>query len=149
MSTIRSLLCAVDFSKPSEHALRHAIALAEALGAELHVVHVYTVPVYALPDGALVAGPQWTARIMSDAEQQMKALLERVETGSVKVTPHVLEGVPHEEIPALARKLGVDLLVAGTHGRTGLAHLLLGSVAERIVRTADRPVLTVRPPAEP
>ncbi len=148
MSTIRSLLCAVDFSEPSEHALRHALALAEALGAELHVVHVYTVPVYALPDGALVAGPQWTVRIMSDAEQQMKSLLERVEVGTVKVTPHVLEGVPHEEIAALGRKLGVDLLVVGTHGRTGLAHLLLGSVAERIVRTADRPVLTVRPPRE-
>ncbi len=147
MSQLRTLLCAVDFSEPSEHALRHAVALAAALGAELHVAHVYAVPVYALPDGALVAGPQWAARIMSEAEQQMQALLKRVDTQGVKVSSHVVEGAPHEEIPALAARLDADLVIVGTHGRTGLTHLLLGSVAERIVRTAERPVMTVRPPA--
>lgn len=140
MSQIRRILCPVDFSEPSRVALRYAATLAGTLGAELEVMHAYQLPVYALPDGALMATPEMTARISTDLG---KALAELAEEEAPKAKTTLVEGAPAAEVARLAKEHEADLVVMGTHGRTGLKHLLIGSVAERVVRTCPVPVLTV------
>lgn len=144
MNAIERILCPVDFSEPSEHAMRYAVDLAERLGAELHLVHVFQIPAMALPDGAIMGGPDWTTRIMERSEQSLKELAARHADQGIDVKTHLVEGVPFREINRVAREdVKADLIVIGTHGRTGLSHLLMGSVAERVVRTSDVPVITV------
>lgn len=140
MSTIRRVLCPVDFSPASEKAIDYAVGLAQSVGAELELVHVFQLPIYALPDGAMMAGPEMTTRLSNDLTRALKELSERKAGG---VPSHLVEGVPSEEIVRMADELGADLIVMGTHGRTGLKHLLIGSVAERVVRGSKVPVITV------
>lgn len=147
MTAIQKIVCAVDFSEASDEAIAYAVGLARELGAELHVVHAYQIPMLALPDGAVLPSPEWTA----DASQKLqKGLADLRETygEGVSIQTHLREGMPHTEVAALCSEIGADLLVIGTHGRTGLSHLLLGSVAGRIVRTSDIPVITVPMPRE-
>lgn len=146
MPDIRRILAPTDFSKGSGVALRYARDLAHRLGAELHVVHVYQVPVYAMPDGAMVAGPDYVTQVSTAAQQGLEAEMKELAGGPVSVTSHLADGSPHVEISRMAEKLGCDLIVMGTHGRTGLKHLLIGSVAERVVRSSPVPVLTVPEP---
>ena len=143
MITIRKILCPVDFSPTSEHALRYGLELGRRMGAEVHLLHVFQLPAYAMPDGALIAAPEQVANLSDRLQQELNKMAAAFE-GVTKT--HLLEGVPHKEIEALANKLGVDMVVMGTHGRGGLAHLLIGSVAERVVRSSRVPVLTVRKP---
>jgi nucleotide-binding universal stress UspA family protein len=141
MAEIRRIVCPVDFSEPSEHALAWAADLARDFGAELHLLHVYQLPIYALPDGALMAGPEFTTRVTGELQ---KAMAERVvRYGLPEDRTHLVEGVPWREIARMADELGASMIVMGTHGRTGLKHLLMGSVAERVVRTSNVPVVTV------
>lgn len=143
MISIRRILCPVDFSETSDYALKYALELGQRFGAEVHLVHAYQLPVYAMPDGALVAGPEAVASLTDKLQKDLTALGKRHE-GVTKT--HLLEGVPHREIDDLAKKLPADIIVMGTHGRSGLARVLIGSVAERVVRTAPCPVLTVHVP---
>lgn len=145
MKPIQRILCPVDFSDTSNHAVRYAAELAVPLGAELHLLHVYQLPMYTMPDGALLAGPETAQRVMETSQESLGKLAEEL-PGELTVNTHLCEGVPHAEVNRLVKELGADLVVMGTHGRTGLGHLLLGSVAERVVRTAVVPVLTVRHP---
>jgi len=145
MPAIRRILCPVDFSEASEHALRYAADLASALEADLHVIHAYQLPVYAMPDGAMMAGPEALTKLTDDLQKQLDALVARV-SAARRIETHLVEGVPHGEIADASKRLGADMIVMGTHGRSGLQHFLLGSVAERVVRTAPIPVLTVRTP---
>ena len=142
--TVQRILCPVDFSEPSGHALDYAIDLAQALGAELHLMHAYQLPVYALPDGALIPSAELAASVSTDAQRAFDQLMTRIPEG-LSVTPHLTEGAPHAEVQRLVSELDIDLVVMGTHGRTGLARLLMGSVAERVVRTCPVPVLSVPP----
>lgn len=141
MPDIRRILCPVDFSPPSERALDFAIELGQRLGAEIHLVHVYQLPVYALPDGAMMAGPEFTTRVTTEMQRALTDLAEA--KASANPETHLVEGVPYREIVRMSEELGADLIVLGTHGRTGIRHLLLGSVAERVVRSAKVPVITV------
>ena len=142
--SIRRILFPTDFSPPARHAQRYAIALAEKFGAELHALNV--VPEIVLPTADSLA--VWTL-----PEGGMKAQVEaverqlQVELGStaVVVRRSVVVGFPVEEIMQYAVDQDIDLIVVGTHGHTGLSHLLLGSVAEKLVRLAKCPVLTVHP----
>lgn len=145
MPQINRILCPVDFSPPSEHAFALALDLATRFGADLQVVHVYQLPVYALPDGAMMVGPEYTVRMTDELQRALKEFVEGRE-GGVTIETHLVEGVPYREVTRLAEELEADLVVMGTHGRTGLKHLLLGSVAERVVRTAKIPVITVPVP---
>jgi universal stress protein A len=145
MKPIQRILCPVDFSDTSNHAVKYALGLAEPLGAEVHLLHVYQLPMYTMPDGALLAGPQTATRVMESAQQALNELAASL-GGDPPLQKHLTEGVPHAEVERVANDIGADLIVMGTHGRTGLGHLLLGSVAERVVRTASVPVLTVRHP---
>jgi nucleotide-binding universal stress UspA family protein len=141
---IRKLLVPTDFSPPSEAALGYAVGLARDLGATITILHVYQLPNYVFPDGTvLLARAETTAQIA----ERTDAALERSRRSvgeAVAVATQTAEGPPAEEIVRAAEAGGYDLIVMGTHGRTGLPHLLLGSVAERVVRTATRPVLTIR-----
>lgn len=146
MTSIERILCPVDFSETSEHALAYALELARGLGAEVDLAHIYQLPMYALPDGALLAGPDMASRILDTCQDSLDELASRHAGHEVALEKHLTEGVPHTEICRLAQKLGADMIVMGTHGRTGFGHLLLGSVAERVVRMSKIPVLTVRHP---
>jgi nucleotide-binding universal stress UspA family protein len=141
MPDIRLILCPVDFSPSSDKALDFALDLARPLGARVELVHVYQLPVYALPDGAVLAGPELVIRLSTELQKSLDALAARRE--DTKLGTHLVEGVPFREVTRLAEKLGADLIVMGTHGRTGLKHMLLGSVAERVVRASNVPVITV------
>ncbi|MCG8557879.1 MAG: universal stress protein [Proteobacteria bacterium] len=144
MEPTQHILCPVDFSQASDESFRYAVDLASRLGAEVHVLHVYQLPAYAFPDGALLPGAAWTTRILEAAQKELNTFLMRFRDAPVKLHHHLVEGTPHVEINRLANVLEAQLIVMGTHGRTGLAHLVMGSVAERVVRSAERPVLTVR-----
>ena len=141
------IICPVDFSEGSDSALAYAAGLARKLGVELELVHVYQVPALAMPDGAVLASPTYLANLTSRAQQELDASRARVADDRLHVTTALLQGDPADTIVEHADRKGASLIVMGTHGRTGLVRMLLGSVAERVVRTARVPVLTVRTPA--
>jgi nucleotide-binding universal stress UspA family protein len=146
--TVRSILAPVDFGAGSDHALEYALDLAAALGATVHVLHVYQIPVYGFPDGAFLAGPEIATRLSEAAQKGLDMLVTRVAARGVKVQGHLRQGNPADEITEAAKTLNVDMIVLGTHGRRGIAHALMGSVAERVVRTSTVPVLSIRTPHE-
>lgn len=144
MKEIRTIVCPVDFSPGSEGAAAYAIALADKLGAVVHLVHVYPLGTFVGPDGGLVLTPQMVAQLSEQSLAALRKIAAPYTDAGRKVDVHVVDGAPATEVLEVAARLGADLLVIGTHGRTGLSRMLLGSVAERIVRTSPIPVLTVR-----
>lgn len=149
MISIRNILVPVDFSECSREALRQAGDLAKRLGAQLTLLHVWEIPPY-IPPEAMVGVPGQTAQTLSrtahaHAEQQMRAFVDEAKTAGMPVDAELLEtGDPARTIVEVAERGGHDLIVIGTHGRTGFSHLLMGSVAEKVVRRAPCPVLSVR-----
>ena len=144
MKRIQRIVVATDFSEIADQALDHAIDLAEQLGASVTLVHAYELPMYGFPDGALITSADMAGRIMAIAQEGLTASVERFRARGVPLRPVLRTGVPWEEINAVAADESADLIVVGTHGRRGLSRALLGSVAERLIRTATRPVLVVR-----
>jgi nucleotide-binding universal stress UspA family protein len=144
MFEIRRILCPVDLSETSKPAFEYAVALAARLGAELELLHVYQLPAYALPEGGLEILAGLEAEIENQLQQQLDEFAKHSTEPSVKITTVLGTGVPYVEIIRAAKQRKADLIVIGTHGRTGLAHLLIGSVAERVVRTSEVPVLSIR-----
>jgi nucleotide-binding universal stress UspA family protein len=148
MEPIRKILAAVDFSPCSEKAARYAVDLAEKLGAQVTLFNAYFFPVtIPFPDGsAYIPSAESVAELAGSSMMQLRALRERVQRAGVKIELASSEGPARQVIPAAAQDRKFDLIVIGTHGRTGLAHVVLGSVAEAVVRHATVPVLTVRTP---
>lgn len=144
---LRSIIAPTDFSEPSTHALQIAVDLAKLTGAEIHLVHAYQVPIYAMPDGAVLARPEYLQEITDEVARQLDHATSKHNGSGVKMRSHVVMGTPFQEINRVAKEVGAGLIVMGTHGRSGLTHFLLGSVTERVVRTSTVPVLTV-PPAK-
>lgn len=140
------LLCPIDFSEASDHALRYAASLARKMRSELHVMTTYQLPLLSMPDGAIVATPELVASLSTASQKRLTEVVATYAKEDLRIVPHVLEGEPHKEIVDLAVKLGTDLIVMGTHGRRGLSHMWLGSVTEKVVRSSTIPVLTVRLP---
>lgn len=142
MLPIRKILYPTDYSDLSRPAFNLACALARDFGAELVVCHVAPPPIIAVADGMVVTLP-------SGEDELMTARLERVKADDpqVRVTHTLLRGDPAGEIVRLAGAAMVDLIVLGTHGRSGLRRLLMGSVAEGVMRTAPCPVVTMKAPA--
>jgi nucleotide-binding universal stress UspA family protein len=140
----KNILAATDFSDTADKAVAFARGLAQRYGAHLHVVHATVI----LEDPHLDARRrnQLDELLLSDDETRRQELEESYESQhGIDITPHVVRGIaPGEVIVETARSLACDLIVMGTHGRRGLSHLFLGSVAERVVRTSVAPVLTVR-----
>jgi universal stress protein A len=142
---ISTILVPVDFSAGSEAAVEWAQALAKAFGAQLVLLHVIDTSADALiggPGGVLAPPPPAALydQLREAARTAMAALAARVPGASALIR----EGSPRHEILATAAGVKADLIVMGTHGRTGLAHLLFGSVAEHVVRHAPVPVFTIR-----
>ena len=144
---IQRILVPFDFSDDSESALTAARDLAATFGSHIDLVHVVTPPIAAGPVGMPLSGPVYYD-ITSDLETSLGRRAAEAADSEVAVESHVLTGVPGQRITQLAEDLGSDLIVIGSHGLTGLRHFLLGSVAERVVRTAECPVLVLRRPAE-
>jgi len=147
MKPITRILVPTDFSDSADHALAYAVTLAEQVGATVHLIHVFDDPdTVALYSEVYVPMPPETrAALLTDIRRQLAT--RTATAGHEKVTTEVLTGAPPAQaIVDAAKQHGCDLIVTGTHGRHGMAHLLLGSVAERVVRTAACPVLVVRRP---
>lgn len=153
MSEYRTFVIAFDFSEHARAALFAATDLAKHLNADLHLVHVIQPPTYAYGYGTYMGDAPPPAfnmqEIRSGAEQSLNEVGRGIENFDGKIEAHILEGTQIAgELRGVAEKLDADLIVMGTHGRTGLAHVFLGSVAERTLRTAHCPVLTVQAPEE-
>ncbi len=139
-----TIVAATDFSPASEQALAYAEALAREFGSRLHLLHVVADPMLAAAWSEAYAYDldKLAERMRVDA---VRLLAERAaKISGVVVTHEATIGKPADTIVAIASDLDADLIVVGTHGRSGVSHLLLGSIAERVVRTASCPVLTVR-----
>ena len=143
MASFRRILVATDFTETSNRAIDAALELASRLGASLTVMHVYEIPVVGVPDGALIATPELAARITDAARSALDQTLKRLEGQGVRVEGILREGVAWEEIEHVGDQMQADVIVIGTHGRRGIARALLGSVAENVIRTTYRPVLTI------
>lgn len=133
--TVKRILCASDFSKASRPALKVALGLARVMKSRLVLCHAYQVTASMLQN---LIGP-----VRADAERRLGALSRSARASGVSVTTRLVEGASAAAIVRAAKKERAGLIVLGTHGRTGLTRMLIGSVAERVVRTAPCPVLTV------
>ena len=146
MSRIKRMLVPTDFSPASEIAFSYALDLAAREGAAIRLVHVIDDAMFATayPDGFYTELPGLRVQVIGEAQARLADLSRRCETAGVKASSTVVVGRPPSRIAQEAQASGTDLIVMGTHGRSGFAHLMLGSVAERVLRTAQCPVLTVR-----
>ena len=144
MNKYRRLLCPVDFSDISKHAFQIAIDLAVLFKADLHVMHVFQMPASAIPEGAYDLPDDKEREIKGHLSKRLGEFIKNYPTQEINITTGLYAGFPHDEIIKSADETNADMIVMGTHGRTGLSHVLLGSVAERVIRTSDIPVLTVR-----
>ncbi|MCX7590950.1 MAG: universal stress protein [Kiritimatiellae bacterium] len=146
---IRKILCPIDFSETSQHALRYAVALAEEFGAELLLMEVrelYIPPPADYPDMPWLTTDIPIAIEEGEDERLENLAAELRRTCQVPLRTYRVTGKAFLEIIRKANEVKADLIVMGTHGRTGLSHILIGSVAERVVRLAPCPVLTVKHP---
>lgn len=143
MDTLRKILVPTDLHPSSRGAVEMALSMGRKYGATVVLLHVYAVPIYAFPDGALLS----TASLASELSNAAQIGLNRaaLEFGGhgVDVVAVLREGSAEDEILAVAEEQSVDLIVVGTHGRHGLKRALLGSVAESVLRDAKVPVLVV------
>jgi len=137
----RKILCPIDFEQHSIAALEIACELAEERDATVHLLHVARIPKEDM-DVPLPFGrhPRWERAAMAKLEQIAHERLE----GRVRYQLHVVSGTPDDEVVRMVHELAAELVVMATHGRQGLRHFVLGSVAERVMREADCPVLTMR-----
>ena len=142
---INAILVPTDFSEYSDRAFAWAVEMADKWQASLELLHVVPTPNY--PPMMLGEGgfnpAAYEGSLRDDAEQQAAALAGRAEKPGVAITTTVVIGSPFHDICKIAEQSKSDLIVVGSHGRTGLSHVLLGSVAERVVRHAPCPVLVV------
>ena len=147
MKRIRRILHATDYSKASERALQEAVDFAKQNEAELLVVHVIqpAVPYVAGEDiGAAELYVKLEESTKQEAQRSMNKLVQRLERLKVKAKTLLLRGIPADQIVKAAKNRRADMIVIGTHGRTGLTKLFMGSVASRVISMAQSPVLTVR-----
>jgi nucleotide-binding universal stress UspA family protein len=147
-TSIKHILVAHDFSETAENALSYALGLAEKLGSRVTILHVFEPPAYAFPEGPTLT-LELTVQIEKAAATALAGVAEHARRPGVETSTQLRQGSAWREIDAAAREGQADLIVIGTHGRRGLARALLGSVAEKVVRTAGCPVLTVHAPAAP
>jgi universal stress protein A len=141
---IKTILCPIDFSEISANALEYAVFLASHHHAELLILHVVEQLHEFEHYQVLVLTPQELAEKMEEqAYEELNRLTEQIKK-AIKVETVVRQGKPFVEIIKEAREKDMDLIVMASHGRTGVSHMLMGSVAEKVVRKAHCPVLIVR-----
>lgn len=145
MKKFSTILFANDFSEGSEHAFDYALSLAKQYSAKLLIVHIINEPVdlrgFYVPH---ISFENLEKEIAEGAEKMMDRFCNDNLAGFDNFEKYVISGIPYEEIVRKADESGADLIIMGTHGRKGVDHLLFGSTAERVVRNASCPVMTVR-----
>ena len=145
MLPVKRILCPTDFSEPAGTCVQTASELAQHFDAELLLVNVVPAVPTLPPDPNYVFKiPEYEQYLHADAEKHLRQVREQLVARNVKVSTMVGHGPAAEEIVLIAKKEGADLIVIATHGSTGLERLVFGSVAEKVVRLAECPVLTVR-----
>ncbi len=154
MIDVKRILFPTDFSESAEHAKTYACDLANRFDAQLHTIHIIHNAALEVPDfGMGLAFPAYVENLPKQRQELIQAALESLKKGMAEITSlekevifEVQFGMPFTSILEYATKHEIDMIVLGTHGRTGLSHVLLGSVAERVIQRASCPVLTVRLP---
>jgi nucleotide-binding universal stress UspA family protein len=144
MTELRRILVPTDFTETSDHAVDWALGVAAKVGGKVTLMHAYELPIIGFPDGTIIATPTIASHIADGSRAALDATVKRIAARGVSVESVLKEGIIYEEINAVAEAIDADLIVIGTHGRKGLARALLGSVAENVIRTATRPVVTIR-----
>lgn len=147
----KTILVPHDFSSSANHAAAIARDEAKSHGSKLILLHVIQMPTHMEPDAVIMPEPtgapiKFRDYAVSQGEAHLKDLVARLEKDGVQATSFLRVGNPVDEILAFADENAVDLIVMGTHGRSGLQALLVGSVTERVVRLSNKPVLTIRHP---
>jgi len=150
MKPFDKILTAIDFSENSDHAFEYALTLATQFQAELTILHVINEPVdlrgFYVPH---ISFEQLEKEIEEGAQKMMEKFCQTKLADFTNYKTAIVSGIPYEEIIKKADEIASSLIVLGTHGRTGLDHIIFGSTAERVVRSASCPVLTIRMPVEP
>ena len=146
--TTTHILVPADFSDDAEQALDYAIQLAKAFQARLSILHVIHLTPMAMGDIGAASLVPYLEDMEADAQQRLHAMMDRVNQEGLEGETVIVQGVPAQHIVEMAGNKSIDLIVMGTHGRTGLTHALIGSVAERVVRLAPCPVLVTRGTAD-
>ena len=150
MIELHRILMATDFSDYSNEALEYAVHLAGGFGADLYLLHVFEPPFFSpsgVSPGIRPEIRQWIREVKEEEHNKLSKLADQVRHRGPNVHAILKEGTPFLEILKTAGEVPADLIVLGTHGRTGMGHVLMGSVAERVVRKAVCPVFTVKPKA--
>lgn len=149
MKPFDKILTAVDFSESSDFAFEYALTLARQFQSELIILHVINEPVdlrgFYVPH---ISFEQLEKEIEEGAGKMMEKFCQTRMGDFSNYTTEIVTGIPYEEITRKAADVAASLIVLGTHGRTGLDHIIFGSTAERVVRSSSCPVLTIRMPAK-
>jgi nucleotide-binding universal stress UspA family protein len=145
MLALKQIMVPIDFSEPSEAALKYGIALARGFNAKLHLLHVVA-KAAAEGSGSVEYPIGLFERMRDEAREHLHRILTGHQAEDIRSEFTIRVGTPYVEIIRYAKDRDIDLIVMGTHGRGLVAHMLMGSVAENVVRRAPCPVLTVRHP---
>ena len=144
MVDFKTILVPVDFSDHSAEALDHAIGVAQKFGAKLHLLHCYPINPGGIAPYGIVLPDGFEREIRLAATQHLEEWSEKAKGEGLEVSISLTPLFPSRAIAEEANEIGADLVVMSTHGHTGIKHALLGSVAERTLRVAPCPVLTVK-----
>jgi nucleotide-binding universal stress UspA family protein len=146
MGIAKKILVPVDFSSGSERAVEKAAELATLLDASIELMHVYQLPVFALPDSSITVSPTYIADLTDRAQQALNKYRDELSARGLPSATKLVEGMPAQAIVDHANDISAEMIVMGTHGHGGFKRFLLGSTAERVVRMATVPVLSVHLP---
>ena len=148
MINLKRILVPTDFSAHSQKALAYAAAFAEKFGAELYILHVFQDLAIFQPDAVSVGPPiaPPIEELLAAAKNALQRVIHDNRLQGLAVYPEVREGSPFDEIVSFAKEKEIDLVIMGTHGRGWLAHVLLGSVTQKVISKSPCPVLTVHHP---
>jgi universal stress protein A len=147
MINIKKILAPTDFSTHAEHALQYAGELAKNLRAKMYVLHVAEYSnVGGDPDASELLIPNYISELERKGKDRLEQMTLRLRQGGVDAHSVFIAGRAYQDIVRMANELNIDLVVLGTHGRTGFSHLFFGSTAEKVVRMCACPVLTVKHP---
>lgn len=146
MIYLRKILITTDLSDYSLAAVEYAASFGLLYSSKLYLLHVVdpAAPILVIP-GLEVNGATHMQQVVEQGRRELEGFVAKQINHDLKILPVVVAGTPAEEIKRFAEEEGIDLIVLATHGRTGLRHIVMGSVAERVVRLSSIPVLTVKP----
>jgi nucleotide-binding universal stress UspA family protein len=146
MESGKKILVPVDFSFGSERAVEKAAELARVMDASVELMHVYQLPVFALPDSSITVSPTYIADLTDRAQRALEKHRATLLADGIQASCKLMEGMPAQAIVEHAKDISAEMIVMGTHGHSGFKRFLLGSTAERVVRMASVPVLSVHLP---